>query len=223
MRRPRTAVGDCVDAVAQDTTLLSAADRDLINGFQDSLSAEAAKGRDCGGLLTAILRHLARFREQVQFQNAESEDDQQNHKPFSLSSLPNIWGPIIAEVHSIGGDRISITGPGPDDRFEVPVCSPDDASRTITFVAGIDAVCRTMRDMRDHCMLVIQKRKELGEAQKSLKQPAETTVNEHIKLLRQYNKIKDVGQQLIGLNADNRGVPVGSLYKDDHYGVGPKD
>ncbi|KAK7706301.1 hypothetical protein SLS64_007641 [Diaporthe eres] len=54
-------------------------------------------------------------------------------------------------------------------------------------------------------------------------QPAESTVSEHIKLLRQYNKVKDVGQQLIGLNADNRGVPVGSLYSDEHYGVGPKD
>ncbi|KAK2602127.1 hypothetical protein N8I77_008685 [Diaporthe amygdali] len=97
------------------------------------------------------------------------------------------------------------------------------AALTMPRARSLTIQCRTMRDMRDHCMLVIQKRKELGEAQKSLKQPAETTVNEHIKLLRQYNKIKDVGQQLIGLNADNRGVPVGSLYKDDHYGVGPKD
>lgn len=136
MGPPRTAVGDCVDAVAQETTLLSAADRDLINGFQDSLSAETAKGRDCGGLLTAIVRHLGRFKEQVQFQNAESEDDQKIHTPFSLSSLPNIWGPIIAEVHSNGGDRISITGPGPEDRFEVPVCSPDDASRTVSILVS---------------------------------------------------------------------------------------
>lgn len=49
-------------------------------------------------------------------------------------------------------------------------------------------------------------------------------MSEHIRLLRQYNKVKDVGQQLIGLNADNRGVSVGSLYTDDeHYGVGPND
>lgn len=54
-------------------------------------------------------------------------------------------------------------------------------------------------------------------------QPAETTVGNHIKLLRQYNKMKDVGQQLIGLIAENRGVPVGSLYVNQDYGVGPDD
>ncbi|KAL1850992.1 hypothetical protein Daus18300_012726 [Diaporthe australafricana] len=71
--------------------------------------------------------------------------------------------------------------------------------------------------------MVLQKRQELEKGQSCLKQPAETTVDNHIKLLRQYNKIKDVGQQLIGLNADNRGVLVRSLYEDDHYGVGPQD
>lgn len=56
-----------------------------------------------------------------------------------------------------------------------------------------------------------------------LRQPAETTVNDHIRLLGQYNKTKDVGQQLIGLIAENRGVPIGSLYSDQEYGVGPDD
>lgn len=55
------------------------------------------------------------------------------------------------------------------------------------------------------------------------RQPAETTVNDHIRLLRQYNKTKDVGQQLIGLIAENRGVPVGSLYADQDYGIGADD
>lgn len=52
--------------------------------------------------------------------------------------------------------------------------------------------------------------------------PAET-VNNHIRLLGQYNETKDIAQQLIGLIADNRGIPVGSLYQDDQYGVGPND
>jgi len=49
------------------------------------------------------------------------------------------------------------------------------------------------------------------------------TVHDHIRLLGQYNDAKDVAQQLIGLVADNRGVPVGSLYQDDQYGVSPDD
>ncbi|KAH8909240.1 Swi5-domain-containing protein [Coniochaeta sp. PMI_546] len=52
--------------------------------------------------------------------------------------------------------------------------------------------------------------------------PAET-VHSHIRQLGQYNEAKDIAQQLIGLVADNRGVPVRSLYQDDQYGVGPND
>lgn len=224
MGPPHTAVGHQVDAVAQDTALLSAADCDFIREFQGSLSAEAANGRDCGGLLTAILDHLGHFKERIQVDSAGSAIDQQEHSSAALPPPPDVWGPVIAEAHASHEEhKVSITGPGPDDHFQVPVGNTDDASRTIAFVAGVDAACRIMKDMYNHCVLVIKKRQELEEGQSRLGQPAESTVSEHIKLLRQYNKVKDVGQQLIGLNADNRGVPVGSLYSDEHYGVGPKD
>ncbi|KAG6357062.1 hypothetical protein INS49_014939 [Diaporthe citri] len=224
MGPPHTAVGDQVDAVAQDTTLLSAADCEFIKEFQGSLSAETANDRDCGGLSTAILRHLGHFKERIQVECVGSEQGQQDHTLAALPPLPDVWGPVIAEARaSQGGPEVSITGPGPDDHFQVHVSSPDDASRTIAFVAGVDAACRIIKGMYHHCVLVIKKHRELEERQSRLRQPAESTVSEHIKLLRQYNKVKDVGQQLIGLNADNRGVPVGSLYTDEHYGVGPKD
>jgi hypothetical protein len=48
-------------------------------------------------------------------------------------------------------------------------------------------------------------------------------VHDHIRLLGEYNETKDIAQQLIGLIADNRAVPVGSLYLDDQYGVGSDD
>lgn len=163
MGPPRTAVDDQVDAAAQDTALLSAADCDFIKEFQDSLSTEAANGRDCGGLLTAILRHLGRFKERIQADSAGNDDDQQEYSSVALSPLPGVWGPVTAEAHmSHGEHKVSINGPGPDDHFQVPASSPDDASRTvslqlpnawsmysspyflmadsqITFVAGVDA------------------------------------------------------------------------------------
>lgn len=49
--------------------------------------------------------------------------------------------------------------------------------------------------------------------------PPDVTVQEHIRLLRQYNEMKDVGQQLIGLIAENRGVAIASLYEDEEFGV----
>lgn len=133
MGPPRTAVGDQVDAVAQGAALLSAADCDFIKEFQDTLSAEAANGRDCGGLLTAILRHLSYFTERIQVDSAGSDDDQQENSSVALSPLPEVWGPIVAEANvSHGEHQVSITGPGPDDHFQVPASSPDDASRTVS-------------------------------------------------------------------------------------------
>jgi Swi5 len=54
-------------------------------------------------------------------------------------------------------------------------------------------------------------------------QPAENTVQTHIRRLKDYNDMKDIGQQLIGLIADNRGVPIGGLYEDGQYGVTADD
>jgi hypothetical protein len=53
------------------------------------------------------------------------------------------------------------------------------------------------------------------------RQPAAETVKKHIKLLHDYNDIRDVGQGLVGMIADNRGVRIGELY--DEFGVGLKD
>lgn len=54
-------------------------------------------------------------------------------------------------------------------------------------------------------------------------QPPEAIVQTHIELLKSYNDVKDVGQQLIGLVAENRGVPVGKLYEDGEFGVTADD
>ena len=53
------------------------------------------------------------------------------------------------------------------------------------------------------------------------RKPAAETVKRHIKLLHDYNDIRDVGQGLVGMIADNRGVRIGELYEE--FGVGLKD
>ncbi|OLN96710.1 DNA repair protein SWI5-like protein [Colletotrichum chlorophyti] len=52
---------------------------------------------------------------------------------------------------------------------------------------------------------------------------ASAVVARHMRLLREYNEIKDVGQQLMGMVAEKRSVTVGSLYETGEFGVGPKD
>lgn len=66
-----------------------------------------------------------------------------------------------------------------------------------------------------------KKKARLEEVSKDLKFPAAETVKNHIKLLHDYNDIRDVGQGLVGMIADNRGVRIGELYEE--FGVGLKD
>ncbi|KAH8815595.1 Swi5-domain-containing protein [Xylogone sp. PMI_703] len=68
---------------------------------------------------------------------------------------------------------------------------------------------------------IAAKRTELEGIQKELLHPAGDTVKKHIKLLHDYNDIKDIGQGLIGMIADNRGVRVRDLYPE--FGLDPKD
>lgn len=68
---------------------------------------------------------------------------------------------------------------------------------------------------------IAQKRSKIEEITGELKKPAKETVKRHIKLLHDYNDIKDVGQGLVGMIADNRGVRVGGLYGE--FGVGIAD
>lgn len=49
------------------------------------------------------------------------------------------------------------------------------------------------------------------------------TVKTHIKLLHEYNEIRDVGQGMIGMIADNRGVRIAELYESGEFGVGVRD
>ncbi|KAI4281909.1 MAG: hypothetical protein L6R38_003332 [Xanthoria sp. 2 TBL-2021] len=58
---------------------------------------------------------------------------------------------------------------------------------------------------------------KLDDAAAKLKNPdPHQTVSNHIKLLRQYNDIRDIGTSLMGVIANNRQVPMKRVYQDFH-------
>ena len=52
---------------------------------------------------------------------------------------------------------------------------------------------------------------------------ASATVKAHIRRLHEYNEIRDIGQGLIGMIADQRGVRIVECYESGEFGVGVKD
>ena len=59
------------------------------------------------------------------------------------------------------------------------------------------------------------------ERTKSALETAKGVIKEHIALLHKYNEIKDIGQGLMGLIADKRGVRMATVMED--YGMCEKD
>ncbi|KAI4271559.1 MAG: hypothetical protein LQ337_005934, partial [Flavoplaca oasis] len=58
---------------------------------------------------------------------------------------------------------------------------------------------------------------KLDDAAAQLKNPdPHRTVSNHIKLLRDYNDIRDIGTSLMGVIANNRQVPMKRVYQDFH-------
>ncbi|KAE8382087.1 Swi5-domain-containing protein [Aspergillus bertholletiae] len=62
---------------------------------------------------------------------------------------------------------------------------------------------------------------QLAEIKARLKHDPSAIVRQHIRLLHKYNEIKDIGQGLVGLIADARGVRQVEVQRE--YGVGDRD
>jgi DNA repair protein Swi5/Sae3 len=62
---------------------------------------------------------------------------------------------------------------------------------------------------------------QIAEIKGKLKHDPSTTVKRHIRLLHEYNEIKDIGQGLMGLIADARGMRQVDVQRD--FGVGDRD
>ncbi|KAL4807841.1 DNA repair protein [Aspergillus unguis] len=62
---------------------------------------------------------------------------------------------------------------------------------------------------------------QIQDIRAKLKNDPTDTVKRHIRLLHEYNEIKDIGQGLVGLIADARGMR--QIDVQEEFGVGGKD
>ncbi|KAK0619532.1 Swi5-domain-containing protein [Immersiella caudata] len=131
--------------------------------------------------------------------------------------------PWKVEARIVSPLKIVLTGPGLDDSVEVE--AEDEAE--VNYILG-ESFFKTLAE---HCEFFIEQEAEMLavarlESAKAKLPPnvsAQSIVQNHIQLLKEYNEIKDIGQQLIGLIAENRGVTIGTLYENGDYGVTADD
>ncbi|KAM0317352.1 hypothetical protein ACHAO8_002450 [Botrytis cinerea] len=142
-------------------------------------------------------------------------------KQNAKDSEPVDQDATINEIKSINSDvKTKVSGSQVSASSNT---SSSSSQRQDAFLAEIKAMKLTSIQARNANLKaeIAQKRQKIQEITEGLEKPAKQTVKRHIKLLHDYNDIKDVGQGLLGMIADNRGVRVGELYEE--FGVGIAD
>ncbi|TGO30460.1 hypothetical protein BPAE_0005g00560 [Botrytis paeoniae] len=203
----------------------------------------AAKPRRISNSDSDVAEEEQQIRDKVELRSIESEDldeeeaDEQDEpviekkkrgrpsllknkgKQTAKAAEPADQDATINQKTSIAGDtKNKVSGSQASTSSNTSSSQRQDA-----FLAEIKAMKLTSIQTRNANLKaeIAQKREKIQEITEGLEKPAKQTVQRHIKLLHNYNDIKDVGQGLLGMIADNRGVRVGELYEE--FGVGIAD
>ncbi|CAF9904932.1 hypothetical protein IMSHALPRED_000216 [Imshaugia aleurites] len=100
-----------------------------------------------------------------------------------------------------------------------PTAPPSSSTQTDPLEAKKTAALEAKIAALDHQIKEIEEKQREIDGRLKTKDP-QATVQAHIKLLHDYNEIRDVGQGLMGIIADNRGVRVRDVYQDFDVGEG---
>ncbi|KAK0636096.1 hypothetical protein B0T17DRAFT_481398 [Bombardia bombarda] len=189
-----------------------------ISSFGRWLDEHTAAERKYGGVISKIKQRLEVYRERV-------IAAQRDHGDSSISQEITPWELVARTQSGTGGLGIVVTGPSPEDRVEITAKDGKEAKfiKGDQYLGYMSRVCRDMSQAERDFFSLVRVSREIEHERSQLSQPAKETVQTHIRLLKEYNDMKDIGQQLIGLVADNRGVRVGTLYEDGQYGVSAND
>ncbi|EFX00258.1 DNA repair protein, swi5 [Grosmannia clavigera kw1407] len=138
------------------------------------------------------------------------------------TDLPPQWGHITTRREPAGntahGFVLHINGPGEGEMFTIMVDGDEAAS-------ALEAKMQDYDKMSLALARAVTQASSLFQLQQTPNHITSTdkAAQAHIALLKRYNDVRDVSQQLIGIIADSRGLSVRALYENDAYGVGIDD
>ena len=227
---------DAADSVNEALTYRCSAFHGNIHDAQKHCNAD----RHYAGFRARMKSHLETYKSEILKVKSGAA--------WNESSI-KIWKPIshgrADSISQSGSVKFVVRGPHPDDIHEVIVENADEIT-CVEKGGYINIVNQAVSNSPSHGVrtsypltgptqssLLLELDRVVGyifEACDSiraesagLRRSSRAIVDDHVCLLKQYNEMKDTGQQLIGLVAENRGVPVGGLYQTLEYGVEPSD
>ncbi|KAK4233798.1 hypothetical protein C8A03DRAFT_19186 [Achaetomium macrosporum] len=206
--KPSTGKGDDVVNAAVQTQL------SLVASFEQFLARRIESDSALSALDSRLRDRLADYWRWL----CEVEQTSSEHVPEDAHT----WG-IEARIAD-GSDNettIIVTGPSSGEPIKIAAKDTKDAEDMLRDgrLGDLMTICRAFSTAQDIMCRLLQARRDMQQEEARLSQPAEDTVNTYIRRLQEYNDMKDIGQQLIGLVADNRGVPIRTLYETGEYGV----
>ncbi|KXX78773.1 DNA repair protein SWI5 [Madurella mycetomatis] len=209
----------------------------LVSSYNRWLLQRTEVDGDRNGIISRVQRRLDDYKQWI-------------HKTEAISNFSSgAVEPWLMDART-AGLAIVVTGPGLDDQVEIAARDGKEleylmsiADRWLApqdkYLGYMIKICRAFDQAQNALVSLLQTAEKMeressqlryilrmgaqARSQSPTSQPAEVTVQAHIRRLKEYNDVKDIGQQLIGLIAENRGAPIGSLYESRQYGVTADD
>ncbi|KAK3370453.1 hypothetical protein B0H63DRAFT_402852 [Podospora didyma] len=190
----------------------------LIASFDEWLNKHINAERNYGNIASTVQERVAKYKESI----IQAEKTRKS----TMLDQPEPWA-IKTRTRACddGSIKITVTGPGRDESAEINAVDEKQADyiKGGQYLGYMRQMCDGFAQAEKDMASLFETFEAIGTERGQLGQPAEVTVQDHISLLKEYNDMKDVGQQLIGLIAENRGVPNGTLYESGEYGVKAED
>ncbi|KAK4119159.1 PH domain-like protein [Parathielavia appendiculata] len=186
----------------------------LVSSFEKWLAQRTEANAKHNSIIAKVQERLNSYKRWL----LEAQKAQEN-----VSENTDLWA-MNARVRreSDGAPVIVVTGPGADEPIEVAPKDEKELEYLINdgFLGYMIKICHAFAKAQGTMQSLLRTANEVEQERLLLSQPPEVTVNTYIRRLQKYNDIKDIGEQLIGLVAENRGIPVRTLYENGEYGVG---